>query len=298
MVDGPRKLTLRWETLCLGLLERSARFPRSDRFIFGARLDDAALDVAVLLVDARLSNPLHPPPAADTLAATRLPVLGPKARRGPVTAPASLPAPQPAPAMRYAPSSAWMARIGILLFALSAASISTASGQNTELLQTTGRAQIERPAPWLAGWTLDNETLNLNAMPLAPDAPTTILVFFATWCQPCEVGMDILRDNREALQAAGARVLLISVDERDVDVRAWLEARRYPWTTLHDHGHAIARTYGVLRSEDERSSMRLPLTVVLGRDRRVTGIFGTEGQDFLPLLLSLAQQEQHATQSR
>lgn len=53
MADEPLELMLRWEKLCLELLERTARFPRSDRFTFGARLDEAALDVLVLLVDAR-----------------------------------------------------------------------------------------------------------------------------------------------------------------------------------------------------------------------------------------------------
>jgi peroxiredoxin len=189
-------------------------------------------------------------------------------------------------------------RFGAALLALGLGSAARADSPYTEILQATGQARVEYPAPWLAGWTLDNETLNLHALPLAPDAPTTILVFFATWCQPCEVGLSVLRDHVDTLSTAGARVMLVSVDERDVDVRGWLQSRGYVWPTIHDHAHTIARTYGVLRSDDARSSMRLPLTVGIGAEREVLIVLGTEGEDYLNLLVDVAQRQRYQLHAR
>lgn len=167
-----------------------------------------------------------------------------------------------------------------------------ASQTETELLQTSGQAEVAKPAPWFAGWTLDQDIQNLSGLPLAEDTPTTVVVFFATWCQPCEVGLSILKANEAQLKQAGASVLLISVDERDADIRSWLNARSLTWRTVHDHAKTIATAYGVATG----SSMRLPLTVVIGAERQVLGIFGTEGDDFLDLILALTHQERARTQ--
>ncbi len=50
--DEPPVLLVRWYEVVKWLLERVQSFPKNQRFIFGQRVADAALDIMDLLVDA------------------------------------------------------------------------------------------------------------------------------------------------------------------------------------------------------------------------------------------------------
>lgn len=55
-MDDPAVLVA-WEAAVGDILDRTARFPKSARFTFAARIDGLALDILELLVEARWSPP-------------------------------------------------------------------------------------------------------------------------------------------------------------------------------------------------------------------------------------------------
>ena len=56
MTEEPLRLALDWERIVDDLLDRTAKFPKAMRYMLGQRIDEAALDVLVLLTDARYTR--------------------------------------------------------------------------------------------------------------------------------------------------------------------------------------------------------------------------------------------------
>jgi hypothetical protein len=56
MSDGGLTIAVEWERTLDDLLERTSKFPKTMRYVLGARIDEAGIDVAVLLVDARFTK--------------------------------------------------------------------------------------------------------------------------------------------------------------------------------------------------------------------------------------------------
>ncbi len=56
MSDGGLTIAVEWERTLDDLLDRTSKFPKAMRYVLGARIDEAAIDVAVLLVDARFTK--------------------------------------------------------------------------------------------------------------------------------------------------------------------------------------------------------------------------------------------------
>lgn len=55
MADDRFELPLQWERACDEIFDRTSKFPRNMRFTLGSRIDEGAIEVAMLIVDARYS---------------------------------------------------------------------------------------------------------------------------------------------------------------------------------------------------------------------------------------------------
>lgn len=151
----------------------------------------------------------------------------------------------------------------------------------TESLPVSGQAALARPAPWLAGWTLDDQVWNLKKAFTDTSTKRIALVFFATWCAPCRHGIGRLAERAADLKAGGVQVVLVNFQEEGVKVRGFVGASP-AFPVVMDRFGASEKSY--LRTGD--GPVILPRTVVVGRDLAVQAIFGAEGEDYVERILA------------
>lgn len=159
----------------------------------------------------------------------------------------------------------------------------------SEQLDHSGEARVGSPAPWFAGWTLDNRILNRRHLLGAKGVEATVLVFFATWCKPCEAGLSALRDARPRLDAAGVRIVLVDLREEAAAVRPWLAARKLDgFDIVLDRFGKAAQTFGASSIEGGVERTQLPRTISMDASGVVRLIVGREGPDFVDAVLASA----------
>src|SRR5262249_52149687 len=155
-------------------------------------------------------------------------------------------------------------------------------------LGEAGPAKVGTLVPWFAGWTPDDQILNRSKV-LQDQPPGTralVLVVFATWCQPCAAGLEVLARARTTLEAAGVRLLLVGWRQDAETITPWLAARGFDAKTsviLDRFGRASAAL-----GAEVGEKATLPRTVVLAPDGTIKAIFGAEGPDYLARILALA----------
>ena len=167
--------------------------------------------------------------------------------------------------------------LGIVLALAAGAAPALAASKTTVALSQSGKARAGEPAPWLAGWTLANETFNLSKAFKDPSVARVALVFFATWCAPCKAGILKLTAASKDLQAAGVRLVLVNFQDKTEDVRRYLEGNGLAAEVLLD---PFGRTRDVFL-DPSGDKVELPRTVLVGRDGKVQAIFGEEGDDYV-----------------
>ncbi|MEP7378104.1 MAG: TlpA disulfide reductase family protein [Chloroflexota bacterium] len=70
------------------------------------------------------------------------------------------------------------------------------------------------------------------------------IVFWATWCPPCQEETPVLRDTYEKYAPDGLALIAISVQETSVDdVRAYVERYGLNYTVAFDGSSAVFHTY-------------------------------------------------------
>lgn len=105
--------------------------------------------------------------------------------------------------------------------------------------------------------------------PAATQGLVVVLYWWASWCPFCAVQSPLIDRLRQAQHARGLRVIGLSIDKKPEDALAYLHKRGYgfpsAWVTP-----AVERALPKPKG--------LPVTVVLGRDRRV--VMSEAGQLF------------------
>lgn len=176
-----------------------------------------------------------------------------------------------------------------LLLAVPAARIAGAD-ERTQVLSASGQARVGEASPWfgvmLAGRGQHVVNPTALAAKLAKEGRRAVaILFFGTWCKPCEVGLTHVVARRDALAQAGVDLLLVALltEGEDPDgVAPWLGQRGLGDLPLVvDRFAQVAKPFGV---DDE-----LPRTVVLGADGRVKALLGSEGDDFVEQLLAASR---------
>ena len=145
---------------------------------------------------------------------------------------------------------------------------------------------IKDSLPWFAVFELSNGnnpfTRNhLNA--IAKKNQRVALVYFATWCIPCRVGLKEIAAHSDELTAAGTAVVLVNVGERENDLlMKYLKGFSLEKTkTVVDPFGRLTEGFG-LKKENE--NMSLPRTIIVDSDSKPVLMIGEEGDDFIGIL--------------
>jgi len=117
--------------------------------------------------------------------------------------------------------------------------------------------EIGRIAPPLVLQTLDGRSIATRDL----RGQVVIVTFWATWCEPCREELPLLSEYAKEHATQGLRVLGFSLDGPDqlIKVQSVASQLSFPVGLL---GSAWAGGYGRM--------WRLPVSVVIGRDGRLT----------------------------
>lgn len=105
-----------------------------------------------------------------------------------------------------------------------------------------------RVPSWLEAWQFEGEAAPLvtltdlkgQAAPFPPVFGKWVAVFWTTWCGPCKVELDRLRDAAENGEIDPTRVLAVSVGEDAKTVKEAARERNYKFTILLDEQGRLA----------------------------------------------------------
>ena len=186
---------------------------------------------------------------------------------------------------------------GLLMLFGSGPSPAEASDRTTEVLARTGDTSICEEAPGLAGWLLGGSEVwslerVLEARQNKPKVKAIVVGFFATWCEPCKVGLKLLQ--REALKAARSDVVfvLVAIPPFDTSVENYLKGLDVTLPTVKDKYGAIWERW--TRSDSATgASSNLPRTVIIDAGQSLVAVFGAEGSDYASLVARALDDPSH-----
>ena len=147
-------------------------------------------------------------------------------------------------------------------------------------------AQIQDSLPWFAVREIgDNNTpfTKTHLQQLAKKSNRVALVYFATWCVPCRVGLKQIAIHREELAAAKTAVVLVNVGERDTE-KLLRYLKRFSLTQAKSVIDPFGRLTEGFGLKEENENMSLPRTIVLDSSLKPLFMLGEEGDDFIDLL--------------
>jgi hypothetical protein len=189
--------------------------------------------------------------------------------------------------------------IVILLALLLAGSAAIAQDDDTESLATEantpprfleitesqpqcGEAVVGDLAPWLAGWTLDEEEFNIRKPFEDPKVQRLALVFFAEWCIQCRVGISQLAAEAGRIDSNGVYVALVDVRDAPKRARRFLRGLQIPFPVVLDRTGTSEKAY----LGEKNGKYFLPRTAIISREGHVEAIFGREGDDFVDRVIA------------
>jgi len=165
-----------------------------------------------------------------------------------------------------------MAKKHLILLMLFASSLFAA----TESDLTSGQAVVGQDAPWISGWTLNDEVFNTAKAFNDSTVNRVALVFWASWCASCVKGMEELNKHALELTDKGIKVVLVNSAEPEETVREFFTDRDNPFTVVLDPYSKNRETY---------MPSPLPKTFLIGRDGKVEAIFGKEDTDYIQRII-------------
>ncbi|MBI3178479.1 MAG: TlpA family protein disulfide reductase, partial [Deltaproteobacteria bacterium] len=72
-----------------------------------------------------------------------------------------------------------------------------------------------------------------------------VMVFFATWCEPCMKEVPIIRDIHGRWTPRGVEVIYVGLSEGTKELTPFAEKHKFPWRVIPDAFGLLARRYGV-----------------------------------------------------
>lgn len=118
---------------------------------------------------------------------------------------------------------------------------------------------------------------------MAAKSDRVALVYFATWCIPCRVGVKKLAENSAELQKHNVQVVLVNVGERDESmIQKWVG--KTGATMFKLVGDPFKRTTEGFGLVGENQEISLPRTIVLDKNIKPLFMLGEEGSDWPEVL--------------
>ncbi len=147
-------------------------------------------------------------------------------------------------------------------------------------------SQIKDSLPWFAVRELsDNNTpfTKTHLQQIAQKNKRVALVYFATWCIPCRVGLKQIAAHTDDLTKAGTAVVLVNVGEREND-----KIIKFLSKLSLDQQKAVLDPFGRLTEnfgiKNESENMSLPKTMIVDSALKPMLLIGEEGDDYIGLL--------------
>lgn len=152
----------------------------------------------------------------------------------------------------------------------------------TELLSKCGKAEVGKKAPWLSGWTLDNQVFNIRKPLASGENRRLVLVFWATWCAPCREGLKMLHESAGILQKSDIEVVLVNFGEPRETIEKFFKNEAPDFPVVLDPYQQSSQKY--LERADGKA--RLPVTALISSDGIIEKLLGKEGDDYIEHILA------------
>lgn len=172
--------------------------------------------------------------------------------------------------------------IAALLFAWQAG----AEQKRCDLMQKSGEAEVGKDAPWFAAHTPGNAVINTTILFKDPTINKLVYVYFATHCVACRFGLNLVKQYKPQLDNAGVRVVLVDYMEEAPEVKTYLDKMGLSgFVVALDKFGQNAKKFGLEKKTKNDTSVSLPRTFVIGKDKKVIKIIGAEGDDYISQLI-------------
>ncbi|SIO05045.1 TlpA disulfide reductase family protein [Fibrobacter sp. UWB11] len=140
--------------------------------------------------------------------------------------------------------------------------------------------------PWFAVREFSESMVpftRVHLQKLTQKSERTALVYFATWCIPCRVGVKRLVENYDELKKNNVSVVLVNIGERDEGaIKKWIQKLNASvFTVVIDPFKRLTEGFGLVKENEEIS---LPRTIVLDSKMKPLFMLSEEGQDWPQVL--------------
>ena len=169
-----------------------------------------------------------------------------------------------------------MYRFLLIIMLLASAAIAT-EGTLTTALTQSGQAIVGQEAPFLSGWNLKSKVFSTSKALKDESSSRIVLVFWATWCQPCIKGLKMLNENSAKLKADGINLVLVNYGEDQKTIQAFIKKHPVRFQVVMDRWDKSGAAY----LYDSQGGVSLPRTVLIDKEGMVEAIFSSEGDDYI-----------------